>query len=214
MNTTTEIPKLSADVHTYSIENSPGVFPEPTEKMCWRWVPSKPQFEGQRILVRIYKYRYWKYFKVMVDLLNKLTPVEVEMRKRTPYVYITLLPYYDQNVLLLRYLKYLWHDPVETYFYNESLFDDVYTHNTAFFENLKDYDDAMVSLTNASVAANKAVEEKLCGKTIFNYIKEGIGHSNYFPNAVVKTTKEFLNFNHWGLFGYSTRDFLTCKHKI
>lgn len=98
---------------------------------------------------------------------------------------------YNKNVLLLNFVRNLWHEPIPNY-------------TKIFFDNLDGHKDPMKRLTYANMIACRSWQPK-------SPYMELVGHSNVYKNAGVRTIKQFKEAK-WEKCKYglmSTQTFLT-----
>lgn len=130
----------------------------------------------------------------LINLINKITPCELVTIKNKKYIKFRLLKTYDQNLLLLNFIRNLWHSGDDA---GWGEFDVDNCHSIIFFKKLISLrsKDTFTRLTRANKYA--CIEKK---------IKYCPGHSNLNCGAKlkIKTTEELVNYT-----GRSTQEFLT-----
>lgn len=113
----------------------------------------------------------------LVNLINKITPCKMVRIKRTRYIKYKMLKTYDQNLILLNFIRQLWYDC-------NTLFD-----TKSFFAELK------------KTRKKKDVDPLYFIMDIFRkyvlYDKENYtsGHSNFIKGIVPKTKDDLLKYN-------------------
>jgi hypothetical protein len=141
---------------------------------------------GQDLFIYHYKVtKTEKYIPLLVSILNGITPCEEVEHSGEKFLKIKLLRTYDQSLVLLSFIRNLWHSPISNY-------------SVCFFnhlEKLTTLSDPLERLTTANKMA--------CDDCPF--VCEP-GHSNVYKGLVVKTTEQLLAFE-----GFSTRAFLTSS---
>jgi hypothetical protein len=137
-----------------------------------------------------------EYIPLLIRLINKITPCEIVTIDEQEYVKITLLPRYDQSLIILNFLRNLWSCPsVNSGSFNTPTGKK---YIPIFFETLKLarlHRDPLKRLLHANLEACKAAN-----------VQSGIGHSNINPFHLLKlkTKEELLAYE-----GKSTSTFLT-----
>lgn len=138
------------------------------------------------------------YIEPLLNIINQITLCKLEEIDKKVYIKYNLLEKYDQNLILLNFIRNLWHTPVGKSF-------TPYT--TKFFENIVNnplnYTDPISLLT----WANKDAVEEVTNKV--QYLGSP-GHSNVHDHnrLIVKDLPDFLEFNYNG-----TSTFLTTLSK-
>lgn len=124
-----------------------------------------------------------KYQEILIEIINKITPCEIIKIDKFNLIKIQLLSTYDQSLILLNFIRYLWCDYGK---FDYLLFFD-------FLENDKLYDEPLEKLTFANALAS----------VYNNYSGD---HSNkVVPKlAKIKNTEQLLSYK-----GNSTQQFLT-----
>ena len=142
--------------------------------------------KDRMIYIDNYTYPATKEFiPLIVSVVNEITPCEIKKHDSKEYIAFKLLDTYDQSLILLNCIRYLW-----------SAYAGFNTQK--FFETLRDdktYKDALERL----LYANKKARTEDC---IYS-----VGHSNIvYPKSDIKIrkAKELLTWT-----GNSTRLFLT-----
>lgn len=140
-----------------------------------------------------------KYIEPLLKIINEITLCELEKIGEKVYIKYNLLEKYDQNLILLNFIRNLWHTP------GGAIFED-YTIN--FFENIinnpLNYEDPISLLTWANKdSLKKATTDKK------RYLGSP-GHSNIHDEKrlLVKNLEDFMEFNYSG-----TAPFLTTNSK-
>lgn len=178
----------------YYAKKADGSFEMNDNTACWAgvvaWTGRKPK--------EIYIDRYEReetveYVPILVKELNKITPCSVVEEGNKKYIKFQLLPTYNQSLVLLNFIRNLWHNPKDYNWKNKDM-NTVYFH--VFFETLKKsrYKDGLKRLTTANKKACEA------SKAI------SAGHSNMHPANLlkVKDSESLLSYK-----GQSTDYFLT-----
>lgn len=133
----------------------------------------------------------------LVNVINEITPCKVVVIKKKEYIEFKLLETYDQSLILLNFIRNLWHTPGGNVYNSakrktELQFPD---YTETFFSTFKKsrYKDPLKRLTKANV---EACPEKA----------QSVGHSNVHAKErlKIKSTKDLLSFT-----GASTLIFLT-----
>lgn len=138
------------------------------------------------------------YIEPLLNIINQITLCKLEEIDKKVYIKYDLLEKYDQNLILLNFIRNLWHTPAGKIF-------TPYT--TKFFENIVsnplNYKDPISLLT----WANKDAVEEVTNKV--QYLGSP-GHSNVHDHnrLIVKDLPDFLEFNYNG-----TSTFLTTLSK-
>jgi len=125
-----------------------------------------------------------KYIPILINNINKITECQLVVINNIKYIKYKPLTTYDQNLILLNFIRNLWYSNI------------TYNHNhIAFFEELKKsrYKDPLMRLTKANIKACKNY------KTYQNHNNCTNGHK-----LKLKTTKQLINYK-----GESTLYFLT-----
>lgn len=122
---------------------------------------------------------------LLLSLINKITPCEIVKINDVEYIRYKLIKTYDQNLILLNFIRNLWNAEIKGY-------------NELFFMYLKEgssYQDPLEILTDA----NKKACVNIC-------TKYSPGHSNiHLANELkIKNTKQLLGYK-----GLTTEKFLT-----
>jgi len=125
-----------------------------------------------------------KYIPILVDLINKITPCELVIVNDVEYIKIKLLSTYDQSLILLNFIRYLWNEPA--YFDIDLFFE--------FIEKDETMEEPLEKLMLANILA--------CSR-MNGYTGD---HSNTVMPAkgAIKNTKQLLEFK-----GKETQEFLT-----
>lgn len=134
------------------------------------------------------------YIEPLLNIINQITLCKLEEIDKKVYIKYNLLEKYDQNLILLNFIRNLWHTPVGKSF-------TPYT--TKFFENIVsnplNYKDPISLLT----WANKDAVEEVTNKV--QYLGSP-GHSNVHDHnrLIVKDLPDFLEFNYGGTSAFLT----------
>jgi hypothetical protein len=124
-----------------------------------------------------------KYQTLLVSIINEITPCEIVQIGAKSYIKFQMMETYDQSLVLLNFIRNLWHQPKTGY-------------TEKFFESLEkaEQKDPLERLTWANKEA--------CPKSILY----PPGHSNVFNSFKLKVKKkqELLEYK-----GISVYDFLT-----
>lgn len=162
---------------------------------CWAGIMSyygKYSTEEYKAIRDIYIDQYTEeetkdYIELMVKVVNRITPCDIVEIKGRNYIHFRLLETYDQSLVLLNFIRNLWHEPIAGY-------------SKAFFEDLKKsrFKDALAKITTA----NKRACKKVGGGRYY-------GHSNVYAEGIllVKQTSDLLAYQ-----GNSTMRFLTSAN--
>lgn len=135
-----------------------------------------------------------KYVPILVKIINRITPCEIVEINDKKYIKFKLISnkYYDQNLVILNFIRNLWNEPSRFYVKNE-----LKTYYQCFFQALAKsrYKDPLERLTQANILA--LTETKY---------SESAGHSNTFnfKQGKRKTVKELIEYE-----GNNTKEFLT-----
>jgi hypothetical protein len=157
---------------------------------CWAGIKSY-LIDGTKLMY-ISKFRKpatEKYIPLLLRVINKITPVKLVTINNVEYIEFKLLKTYDQNVVLLNFIRNLWDEPVAEY-------------TKTFFETLENskFKDMLAKLCNANIHASKHYTSKYRP-----------GHSNclsYGQNGFLKVTQDLLEYK-----GNNTNEFLTTPSK-
>ncbi len=130
-----------------------------------------------------------KYQPLLVNTVNEITPCEFVEVKDKKYIQFKLLETYDQSLVLLNFVRNLWHSP--------PIPQAKVPYHKVFFETLEksEHQDPLEKLTYANKEA--------CPD---NLLYGAIGHSNVFNKKMLKLKKkdDLLKYK-----GNSTQVFLT-----
>lgn len=163
---------------------------------CWSSISRIPA--GSFIYIDNYKTEKTKNdIKFLIDLINEITPCSIVKIKNKDYIEYKLLETYDQNLILLNFIRNLWNHPGVSH--TEGAQEPpLPNYIDIFFDELKksEYKDPLQKLTDANKKA--CVDYREC-----NY---GLGHSNVHTakDLTIKDSKSLLKFE-----SSSTRLFLT-----
>jgi hypothetical protein len=141
---------------------------------CWGGV--QYQYGPKRDCVIIDKFTYAstaKYQRLLISLINEITPCSIITRKSKKYIKFKLLGTYDKSLVLLNFIRNLWHEPLPGY-------------SKDFFEVLrtsKKYKDPLARL----MWANKKAVEMNARKIIYSP-----GHSNVHPPERLKIKRSYM----------------------
>ncbi len=130
-----------------------------------------------------------KYIKLLVGIINEITPCKVVTIKKKKYIKFQLLATYDQSLVLLNFIRNLWYNPVQMYGKEEGVY------YKEFFRELETSkeEDALAKLTSANKEACRIAKlgsSGHCNCHSYNLLK-------------IKKTKELLEYK-----GVSTSQFL------
>jgi len=165
---------------------------------CWSSVSRLPA--GSFIYIDNYKTEKTKdNIKSLIDLINEITPCSIVKIKDKDYIEYKLLKHYDQNLILLNFIRNLWNHPGVSHTEGAQELP-LPKYIDIFFDELKKskYKDPLQKLTDANKKA--CVDYRKC-----NY---GLGHSN------VHTAKDLKIKHSTSLLTSipsSTRDFLITQ---
>ncbi len=130
-----------------------------------------------------------KYQELLVKTINEITPCEFKEVNGKKYIAFKLMETYDQSLVLLNFVRNLWHSP--------PVAGAKIPYHKMFFETLEkaDHKDPLEKLTYANKEA--------CPD---NLMYGAIGHSNVYNKGMLKlkTKAQLLQFK-----GNSTQVFLT-----
>lgn len=130
-----------------------------------------------------------KYQRRLLTLIDKITPCKIVTIDGTRYIKFKMLQTYNQSLILLNFIRNLWHEPIPGY--AEKFF-------TSINKSKDQYKDPLARLTWANREA--------CDKAFY------MGHCNVHDKKLlkIKTTKELLAVINL----QSTKDFLTTEEKV
>lgn len=145
-----------------------------------------------------------KYQQTLFNIINEITPCEVVeipqdhgdiLRRATRFIKFRTLETYDQNLVVLNFIRNLWYNPLSYY-----VVQGKENYTIKFFEFLegaaRTNSDPLVKLT----WANKSALE------IINCVYGSPGHSNVHAKLKIKTTAQLKAYK-----GCSTATFLTTE---
>lgn len=143
-----------------------------------------------------------KYIKLLLNIINKITPCKIVKINKVEYIKYTLISGYDNNLILLNFIRNLWNCPLQYAYvsgYNGKNMLKDYT--LVFFETLSKIEekDPLKMLIEANIEA--------CKPLVYNHdLIVGPGHSNAFPSRFlkIKNVDELLKYE-----GTSVKSFLT-----
>lgn len=119
-----------------------------------------------------------EHVDLLLSIINRITPCKITVIDDKKYIEYHLIEGYDNNLILLNFIRNLWNEPYHNY-------------STYFFKYLKSsrYKYPLAKLTDANIKACKQVE--VDGNKIFRY---GPGHSNVNQpdKMVIKNTKDLI----------------------
>lgn len=144
---------------------------------CWAGIRSYLHNKGPKyIYITQYDEKETKeYQKLLVSLINKITPCVFLKRQNVIYIKYQLLEnHYNRNLVLLNFIRNLWDNPL--FPYNEN-------YTKKFFESVKKSKkkDPLEILTEANMIACE-------GTKILH-----ADHSNAAKNTKIKTSEDLLN---------------------
>jgi len=127
-----------------------------------------------------------KYIPILINNINKITECQLVTLNNIQYIKYKLLSTYDQNLILLNFIRNLWYSKVS------------YKHDhIGFFEELKKsrYKDALMRLTKANIKAcmNYPAYQDHNNCTLGNKLK-------------LKTTKQLLEYDGTSVISFLTTD--------
>lgn len=162
---------------------------------CWSSLQQLPA--GSFIYIDNYETEETKdSIDLLLKLVNEITPCSIVNIKDKDYIEYKLLEHYDQNLILLNFIRNLWNEPGIGHLEGKGA-PFVPDYSTIFFDVLKKtrYKDPLKKLTHANKKAS--VNYKLNGY--------GPGHSNVqgYDELKIKDVKSLMDFK-----GNSTRTFL------
>lgn len=162
---------------------------------CWAELSGKPV--GDIYIDEYEGYVSEEHKNVLIETINKITPFKEVMVQGKKLLEYRLLKTYDQNLVLLNFVRLLWHSPYANEVTGKSSATTRSEYSTMLFQELLNLQkmDPLEALTSA----NKKVLEAL-GSV------RSVGHSNVHQHSIlkVKNTKELLDY-----LGTSTYQFLT-----
>lgn len=127
-----------------------------------------------------------KYQPLLLGLVNKITLCKLyEHKINKRLIQFQMLSTYDQSLVLLNFIRNLWHQPIPHYTSNFFI---------ALEKSEEYYSDPLERMTWANIRAVQA------GVMLYG----NVGHSNVHKNLKVKSTKQLLDYK-----GNSTQAFLT-----
>jgi len=163
---------------------------------CWAGINNTPYIKkGKVIKNTIYIERFEnevivnnKHIVRLVNLINNITPCKIVSIKKVKYIKFKLLGTYDQNLIVLNFIRQLWYECF-------TLFDSI-----SFFDELK------------KTKRKKEVDSLYFIMSIFKkhviWDKESYtsGHSNFIKGIKPKKTSDLLKYK-----GNSVAKFLIKK---
>lgn len=158
---------------------------ESTEKLakigntaCFRGVDGLPE----NSYIYIYNFERdltYKYIKPLLRIINKITPCRLIKLKGTSYISFKLLGSYTKNLILLNFIRNLWHSPKIPYGNTQVLYSIIFF-NELMKCRLKD---PIRKLTHCNYIACKKI-----GFPLF------LGHSNCYIPSLMKEYNTLDNF--------------------
>lgn len=137
-----------------------------------------------------------EYLPLLIQYINKITNCEIVEKSGKKYIKYKLIEGYDNNLILLNFIRNLWNTPSIKYFTKKSEYANE-NYSIVFFNFLKDSkkEDALEALTEAN--------KKACTKL---EITNSPGHSNVHDYNLlkIKKTEDLFKYK-----GYMTIEFLT-----
>lgn len=130
---------------------------------CWGGVQNHWGIEHEYVYIDSFTVaKTSKYQRLLITLINKITPCSIVTRKTKKYIKFKLMQTYDQSLVLLNFIRNLWHEPLPGY-------------SKDFFEVLrksKKYKDPLARLTWANKEAVRLNKQQIIYAP---------GHSNVHP---------------------------------
>ena len=154
----------------YSLEGEKDIL----ARACWSSLQHTT--EGKTVKILLYESNNKEHEKLVIDLLDRITPTQIDETNKE-ILYYTTLKTYDQNLILLNFLRNLWWEQPQVKGYKQRFFE--YLKN-----NKDDTKDPLVILTEAHIY----------GLEPFNHTTIYKDHSNCCNNCKVKTTKQLLEY--------------------
>ena len=184
----------SYSCHIYEMEPN-NILKKNGNTACFAGISSYLHKNGSDIYIGNYEREETvMYAKHLVMVVNKITPCEIVIIDNKKYIKFTLLKTYDQNLLVLNFIRNLWFSGEDR---GWGEFNADASHSVIFFKKLITLrsKDTYVRLTQANQYS--CIEKK---------IKYCPGHSNINDGTKlkIKTTKELFDYH-----GRSTSTFLT-----
>lgn len=168
-----------------------GVFKRNSNTACWAGTKYLCGKENDEIYISAFREpETEQHIELLVDLINQITPCSLTTVNNDEYIKFKLLPTFDQSLILLNFVRNLWHSPNVMYTSTPT------SYSKEFFEALlaSESEDPLARLTLANKIA--------CKKTAM----KSVGHSNCHIGDTLreKTKEELLAYK-----GTSTQLFLT-----
>ena len=184
---------------TKIINNSNGKYPSKIWNSCWGNVKTILIDKPSSSFIYIEKYETEQTkdsIELLLQLVNEITPCNIVTIEKKNYIEYKLLKTYDQNIILLNFIRNLWNRPGISNTNGEGP-DYAKDYTDIFFKTLAKtkFKDPLSKLTKANKEA------------CINYkVTYGPGHSNVhgYDDLKIKDSKSLLKFE-----GDSTRTFLT-----
>ena len=187
----------------YFAKNEKNELIKNTDYACWAGIRKLPA--GSFIYIDQYENEETKqYIDLLINTINKITSCKIVEIDKKEYIEFKLLQTYDQSLVLLNFIRNLWHAPGGTYYdYTTKAIKIKYPeYIDKFFHILKEtsYKDPLAKLTDANKQACFLENPKTHN---FGFSP---GHSNVHKEDTlkIKYSKDLFNFN-----GLSTMTFLT-----
>lgn len=178
-----QIPEIQEKLNKINLV-IPGIFNGyNTEWLAFNINELKEHLENGSIYIEDYETITSNYIPLLIEYINKITPCEIVKIQDKSFIKYKLIENYDNNLILLNFIRNLWHSPIKDY-------------STLFFENLKmsNKEDALEALTESNKLACKKLE-----------IRNSPGHSNVhdYDLLKIKKTEELFKYK-----GNTTKGFL------
>jgi hypothetical protein len=122
------------DECNYSIKINSNLEEAPNN-ICWADIfDYRSQTDGNIYIYRFREPNTEKHIPKLLSIINEITPCELVTIDGMEYIQYKLLPFYNQNLLILNFIRYLWYIPeevddaevIQSTFFNK-LYSDIYT---------------------------------------------------------------------------------------
>jgi hypothetical protein len=160
---------------------------------CWKGITSGVYDQTvvyEEIYIDRFKDETEEYIELLVNTINQITPTSIEKINDIEYIKYKLLKVYNQDLILLNFIRNLWYKPTWIY-------TTIEKYNDLFFISLKEQKnkDPLIRLTTANIEACKELG-----------LLNSPGHCNIhnWEQLKAKKVSELLSYQ-----GKSTRVFLT-----
>lgn len=127
---------------------------------CWAGIKNYyPIKDKKAIYIKEFKEKETKdYVSTIVDIIKQITPCELVTVEGTEYIKFELLKTYDQSLVLLNFIRNLWHDAYKSVYTDKTKTKEVTPeYYKVFFETLQKCKqrDPLARLTYANKVACK-----------------------------------------------------------